>query len=120
MENSEILCLQFELIVLQLDSRSDKSWEICSSADSEPTTTRQNEASVDTWCMCFNWTRMSATKECLCYHELNECEYFKIKTLYIYLLTVLQIFFIKLINEHAALHRFVIIAPICSACPNLS
>ena len=38
-------------------------------------------------------------KECLCYHELNTCEYFKIKKLYIYLLTILEIFFIKLIND---------------------
>ena len=50
----------------------------------------------------------SATKECLCYHELNACEYFKIKRLYVYLLPILQIFFIKLINKHAIINLFLI------------
>ena len=50
----------------------------------------------------------STTNECLCYHELNVCEYFKIKRLYVYLLPVLQIFFIKLINKHAIINLFLI------------
>ena len=55
MENAEILGFQFKPIkALQPDSSSGESWETCSSADSEPSTTRRNEASVDTWCMCFN------------------------------------------------------------------
>ena len=98
MENSEILGFQSETTkALQPDSSSRESRETYSSADSEPGTTRQNEASVDTWCMCFNCSQ-STTKECLCYHELNACEYFKIKR-YVYLLPILQIYFIKLINK---------------------
>ena len=60
MENSEILGFQFELTkALQSDSSSGKSWETCSPADSEPSTTRQNEASVDAWCMCLNCSQIS-------------------------------------------------------------
>ena len=96
MENSEILGFQFEpTMALQLDSSQGNSWEIFSSADSEPSTFRQKEASVD---ICFNHSQIPATKECLCYHEFSMCEYFKIR-LYIYLLTILQSFFMKLINE---------------------
>ena len=48
MGNSEILGLQFEPAkALWPDSNSGKSWKICSSGDSEPTSTRQKEASVD-------------------------------------------------------------------------
>ena len=55
MENSEILGFQSEPTkALHPDSSSGKSCQICSSADSEPSTIRRNEASVDTWCMCFN------------------------------------------------------------------
>ena len=44
MENGEILGFQFELTkALQRDSSSGESWKNCSSADSEPSTTRQNE-----------------------------------------------------------------------------
>ena len=51
MENSEILSFQFELTkALQPGSSSGKKWEICSSADSEPSTFSQNKALVDTWC----------------------------------------------------------------------
>ena len=100
MENSEIVGFQFEPTKApKSDSSSGEIWETCSSADSEPNTPRRNEASVDTWCMCFNYSQMLTMKECLCYHELNSCNYFKIKGLYIYLLTNLHIFFIKLINE---------------------
>ena len=49
MENSKILGFQFEPFkALQHDPSSGESWETCSSADSEPSTTRRNEASVDT------------------------------------------------------------------------
>ena len=103
MGNSEILGFQFEPAkALQPDSDSGKSWKTCSSGDSEPTSTRQKEASVTTWCMCFNCNQMPATNECVCYNELNACEYFKIKRC-IYLLTILQILFIKLINEHTVI-----------------
>ena len=58
MENSEILGFQFESVkALQPDSKSGESWGICSTANSEPSTTRRNGASVDTWCMCFNCTK---------------------------------------------------------------
>ena len=50
--------------------------------------------------MCLNCSPIATTKECLCYHELNMCKYFKIRKSYIDLLMILQIFFIKL-NEHA-------------------
>ena len=50
----------------------------------------------------------STTKECLCYHELNTCEYFKVKRLYAYLLPILQISLIKLINKHAIINLFLI------------
>ena len=43
----------------QPDPSSGESWETCSSADSEPSTTRRNEASVDTWCMCFNCSQIN-------------------------------------------------------------
>ena len=98
MENSEFLGFQFEPTkALQPDSSSGESWEICSSADSEPSTLRRNKASVDTcWHHVFECSQILTTKECLCYHELNTCEHFKIRRLYIYLLTILQIFFIQL------------------------
>ena len=57
---------------------------------------------------CVSTVAKSATKECLCYHELNACEYFKMKRLYVYLLPILQIFFIKLINKHAVINLFLI------------
>ena len=57
---------------------------------------------------CVSTAVKSTTKECLCYHELNACEYFKIKRLYVYLLPILQIFFIKLINKHAIINLFLI------------
>ena len=34
--------------------------------------------------MCFNCSQMPTTKECLCYHELNTCKYFKTRRLYIF------------------------------------
>ena len=59
MENVEILGFQFEPIKeLQPDSSSGESWETCSLADSERSTTRRSEASVDTWCMCFNCSQI--------------------------------------------------------------
>ena len=57
---------------------------------------------------CVSTVVKSITNECLCYHELNACEYFKIKKLYVYLLPILQIFFNKLINKHATINLFVI------------
>ena len=84
-----------------------ESWEVCSSADIEPSITRRNKASVDTWCMCVSTVVKSTTKECLCY-ELNVCKYFKIKRLCVYLLPILQIFFIKLINKHAIINLLLI------------
>ena len=49
MQNSEILGFQFELTkALQPDPSSGESSETSSSADSEPSTTRRNEASLDT------------------------------------------------------------------------
>ena len=60
MENSEILGSQFEPIkALQPDLSSGKSCKTCSSADNEPSTTGQNEAAVDTWCMCFNCSQIN-------------------------------------------------------------
>ena len=44
MENSEILGFQFESNkALQPDSNSGENWETCSSADSEPSTTKRNK-----------------------------------------------------------------------------
>ena len=55
MKNSEILGFQFEPTnALQPDSSSGESWETCSSADSELSTTMRNESSVDIRCMCSN------------------------------------------------------------------
>ena len=60
MENSAILGFQFEPTkALQPDPSSGESWETFSSANSEPSTTRRNEASVDTWCMCFNCNQIN-------------------------------------------------------------
>ena len=60
MENSEILGFQFEPSkALQPDSSSDESWETCSSANSEPSTTRRNKVSGDTWCMRFNCSQIN-------------------------------------------------------------
>ena len=54
MQNSEIVGFQLESSkALQLDSSSDESWKTVLS-ESEPSTTRQNEASVYTLCMYFN------------------------------------------------------------------
>lgn len=100
MENSEILDFKFEPTkTLQPDSGSGKSSKTCSSVDREPSTARPNEISVNDWCICFNHSQKPATKKWLCYLELNACEYFKMNR-YIYLLTILQAFFTKLINEH--------------------
>ena len=57
---------------------------------------------------CVSTVVKSTTKECLCYHELNACEYFKIKRLCVYLLSILQIFFIKLINKHSIINLFLL------------
>ena len=55
MYNSEILGFQFEPTkALQPDSSSGESWKTYSSTDSELSTTRRSEASVDTWCMGFS------------------------------------------------------------------
>ena len=55
MENSKILGLQFKPTkALQSDPSSGGSWESSSSPDSQTSTTRQKEVSVDTWYMCFN------------------------------------------------------------------
>ena len=43
-------------------------------------------------------------KGCLCYHELTACKYFKIKRFYVYLLSILQIFIIKLINKEVVIN----------------
>ena len=100
MENSEILDFQFEPTkALQPDSGSGKSSKTCSSADREPSTARPNEISINDWCICFNHSQKPAAKKWLCYLELNACEYFKMNW-YIYLLTILQAFFTKIINEH--------------------
>ena len=72
MENSEILGFQFEPTrALQPESSLDESWET-RSTDSEP-------ASVDTLCIYLDCSQMPATKECLCCHELDACDYFKLK-----------------------------------------
>ena len=53
-------CFQFEPTkALQPDPSSGENWETCSSEDSEPSVTRQNEASVDTWCPCFNCSQIN-------------------------------------------------------------
>ena len=60
MENSEILGFQYEVTkALQSDPSLGESWETCLSPDSEPSTTRQNEASVGTWYMCFNCSQIN-------------------------------------------------------------
>ena len=96
MANSGILGFQFDPTkVLQTDASLGKNWETCSSADSEPSTTRKNKTSVDTWfSRCVSTVVKSTTKDFLCYHELNLCKYFKINKLYVYLLSILQIFLI--------------------------
>ena len=55
---------------------------------------------------CVSTVGKSTTKESLCYHELNACEYFKIKSLCFYSLPVVQIFFIKLISKQAIIDLF--------------
>ena len=61
---------------------------------------------------CVSTVVKSTTKECLCYHKLNACEYSKKKKrLNFYLLAILQIFFINLfdlINKHAIINLFLI------------
>ena len=55
MENIEILGFQFEPSkALQPDSSSGESWKTCSTAGSEPSNTRRNEESFDTWWTYFN------------------------------------------------------------------
>ena len=57
---------------------------------------------------CVSTVVKSITKECLCYHELNAGEYFKLKQLHFYFLPILQIFFSKLINKRAIINLFLI------------
>ena len=103
-----MLGFQFEPTkVLELDSSLDEIWETIHQ-QSEPSITRQSEALIDTCYMCFDCSQMSAMKDCSCCHELNRCEYFKVNGFYIYLLTILQIFFIKLIHEHAVLKTIIL------------
>ena len=67
MGNSEILGFQFEPAkALQPDSNSGKSWKTCSSGDSEPTSTRQKEASVNTFGACVS----TAIK---CQQQMSAC-----------------------------------------------
>ena len=55
---------------------------------------RRDKASVDNLCHhCFNCS------------QINTCEYLKIRRFYILLLTILHIFFIKLISEHSNTNR---------------
>ena len=91
MENIEILGFQLSLPRhFNLIPSLDKSWETCSSGDSEPNPIRQNKASVDNLVHVSTVVK-SKTKECLCYHELNMCKYCKIKRSHVYLLPILQI-----------------------------
>ena len=94
MENSEILGFQFEPTkALQPDSKFVPSLvhqQIVNQA--LPGETKHKFILG----ACVSTVVKSATKECLCYHELNSCEYFKIKRLYVYLL----------INKHAIINLF--------------
>ena len=103
MENSEILGFQFEPTKkLQLDSSSGKSWEIFLSADSELRIFKRNEASVDHLCYYLFQLQSNANNEgVLLLTWIKHMRIFKIRRLYIYLLTILQVFFIKLISEYS-------------------
>ena len=104
----EILCFQFKLTkALRSDPSLRERWETCLSRDSGPSTTTQKKHQLILG-TCVLTVVKSTTKECLCCHELNACECFKIKKLYVYLLPILQIFFIKLINKHAIINLFLI------------
>ena len=60
MENSEILVSNLSLPRrFNLIPSLGESWGTCSSADSEPNTTRRKKTSVDTWCMCFNCSQIN-------------------------------------------------------------
>ena len=84
MENNEILGFQFEPTnAFQTDSSSSENWETCSWADSEPSTTTRSLLSISWYLVhVFKCIQMLTTRECLCYHELNACEYFKIKNFF--------------------------------------
>ena len=58
--------------------------------------------------MCFNLYQIPTTKECLCYYELTTGKYYELIRLFIYLLTILQTFFIQLINKHAIIKLMLI------------
>ena len=93
MENIEILGFQFESAkALQPDPSSGKSWETCSSAHSEPSTT---------WCMCFNCSQMQLQRSTRVIMNQARKNISTTKRLYIYLFTILQILFMKLVNKHA-------------------
>ena len=99
MENSEILGFQFKSTkVLQPDSSLGKSWG--TKVLGWEVLGETKHQLIICGIMSFNCSQIPATKECLCYHELNMCKYLKIR-FYICLLTILQIFFIKLISEHS-------------------
>ena len=101
MENCEILGFQFESTnTLQPDSSREKVWKfVYQQMVNQALSGETKHQLILGAIICFNSSQISATKECLYYHELNKCEYFKTRRFYIYLLTILQIFFIKLINS---------------------
>ena len=81
MENSETLGIQFKPTkALKPDFNSDESWETYSSAEGDPSTAKEAKQCISWyWYMWFKCSQMPATKECLCCHEINASDYFKIK-----------------------------------------
>ena len=110
MENSEILGFQFEPTqALQPDSKFGRAkvGKLVHQQMVNQTLLGETKHKL-IFGACVSTVVKLTTKECFCYHELNACEYFKIKTLYVYLLPILQIFFMKLINKHAIINLFLI------------
>ena len=88
---------------LQPDSTSKESLKICSSADSEPSTLRWNEASVDTWCHHVFQLLSNANNEgVLVLSWIKHVQIFQNKKVVHILLTTSQIFFIK---PHACFYK---------------
>ena len=104
MENREILGFQFESY--QCASAWCKSWEICSSADSKLNTFRWNQASVDTCCHNMFQLYSNTNNEGVLVLWSKHVQIFQNMKVVHYLFPILQIFFIKLISEHAITNEF--------------
>ena len=86
------LPMRFRLIYV----RANVGNLLITSAESEPSTTMKNEALVYTWCIFFNCSQIQQWR--------SACVIMDQTCANIYWVTILQVFFIKLINKHAIIN----------------